>query len=127
MILFDGFRFGSITPTDVDAVVEYHGERIVLIEFKHAGAPVDRGQRVALERWIDAMGPRRCPDCNRTIAAPMIACCMVADHFIKNPAAPVRAIEATVRNIYRDRSWRPPERRTPLFDAVGDFLLAEKK
>ena len=50
---FSGLRFGNITPTDIDGLIEYHGKGYVFIETKHAEAELPFGQRLALERICD--------------------------------------------------------------------------
>jgi hypothetical protein len=50
---FAGLRFGRITPTDLDALIEYHNKAYVLIEVKLEGAEFDGGQKLALERLCD--------------------------------------------------------------------------
>jgi hypothetical protein len=50
---FSGLVFGKITPTDVDALIEYHGICYVIIEAKTGTAKMPFGQRLALERICD--------------------------------------------------------------------------
>jgi hypothetical protein len=50
---FTHLRFGNITPTDLDAIIEYKNERWVIIEMKLESAPVPYGQCLALERLCD--------------------------------------------------------------------------
>lgn len=50
---FSGMRYGNITPTDIDGVIEYHDTRIVFFEFKYGNAPIPNGQKMALERIVD--------------------------------------------------------------------------
>lgn len=50
---FSGMRFGNITPTDVDGLIEYHDKGYVIIETKYNAAPMPYGQRLALQRTCD--------------------------------------------------------------------------
>lgn len=52
--LFDmsSLRWGAITPTDLDAVLDFGNRLFVIIEAKGAGVPVPRGQALALERVL---------------------------------------------------------------------------
>jgi len=50
---FTGLRFGKITPTDVDGLLEFRGKCYVLMEAKHGSAPLPDGQRIAYERLAD--------------------------------------------------------------------------
>jgi hypothetical protein len=50
---FSGLRWNRITPTDIDAFVEFQDKLFVFIEGKFAGAVLRGGQRLALERLVD--------------------------------------------------------------------------
>lgn len=50
IINFAGLRFGNITPTDVDGLIDFGNGLFVLLEYKHGDAPLPNGQRLALER-----------------------------------------------------------------------------
>lgn len=52
---FSGLRFGRITPTDIDAYMEFGGQLFVFIEAKYGTAMLPRGQELALERLVDAI------------------------------------------------------------------------
>jgi len=52
---FSGLRFGAITPTDVDGLLDFNNKLFVLIEAKVTGASLPKGQRLALERVCDAI------------------------------------------------------------------------
>ena len=50
---FSGLRFGTITPTDIDGLIEYQNIGYVIMEFKAKDNIVLDGQRLALERLTD--------------------------------------------------------------------------
>jgi len=50
---FTGLRYGNITPTDIDALIEYKDKAYVIIEYKFREAEVPTGQMMALERMCD--------------------------------------------------------------------------
>lgn len=52
---FSGLRWGRITPTDIDAFVEFSGRLFVIVEGKFKGSRFGGGQRIALERLCDAV------------------------------------------------------------------------
>lgn len=52
---FRGLRFGNITPTDVDGMIEYQNKAFVFIETKFQDAELPTGQKLALERVCDAL------------------------------------------------------------------------
>lgn len=50
---FNGMRFGTITPTDIDGFVEFSDEVFIFMETKHGNVDLPNGQRLALERVCD--------------------------------------------------------------------------
>lgn len=50
---FTGLRYGNITPTDIDALIEYQDKAYIFIEAKLNGAEMPHGQKLALERLCD--------------------------------------------------------------------------
>jgi hypothetical protein len=52
---FSDLLFGNtITPTDLDSLIEYHNELFVFAETKVEGVVIPYGQRLAFERLCDA-------------------------------------------------------------------------
>jgi len=51
---FSGLRYGTITPTDIDGLIEYKDIAFIVIETKHEGCEMPFGQRLALQRLCDA-------------------------------------------------------------------------
>lgn len=51
---FSGLRWNRITPTDIDAFVEFQDKLFVFIEGKLNGRSLRGGQRLAFERLVDA-------------------------------------------------------------------------
>lgn len=48
---YSGLTYGSITPTDIDGLIEFKNKAFLWLEFKHQGKPdLDRGQELAFER-----------------------------------------------------------------------------
>jgi len=52
---FSGLRFGTITPTDIDGMIEYQNRAYVYIELKHQRAELPPGQKLAFQRQCDDM------------------------------------------------------------------------
>jgi hypothetical protein len=50
---FSGLRYGNITPTDIDGLIEYKDIAYVIFETKFGNTEVPRGQMIALERLCD--------------------------------------------------------------------------
>ena len=54
IIDFEGVQNGKIHPSDIDAVLEFDSKYLLLFELKKVGVKVPLGQRMMLERIIDA-------------------------------------------------------------------------
>lgn len=52
---FSGLRYGKVTPTDIDAYVEFGGRLFVFVEAKYGTALLPYGQQLAIERLVDAI------------------------------------------------------------------------
>ena len=50
---FSGLRYGTITPTDLDGLIDFGNKIFVYMEFKCAGIEINRGQELAIERIVD--------------------------------------------------------------------------
>ena len=51
---FSGLRWGRITPTDIDSFLDFGNKAFVFIESKFKGKALAGGQKLALERLVDA-------------------------------------------------------------------------
>jgi len=91
---FRGFRFGTISPTDLDALIEFRRLAYVFFEFKYGAIPIGRGQMLALTELAD--------DVTR---AGKEAIVIVAEHDIADPAADIIAAETIVREVYYRGDW----------------------
>lgn len=52
--VFANLKWGSISPTDIDAFLDFGDRLFVFIEVKYGKRMPDTGQRIALERVCDA-------------------------------------------------------------------------
>ena len=52
---FSGMRYGTITPTDIDAFFEVQDKVFIFVEIKHGDSKLPYGQRLALTRLVDAI------------------------------------------------------------------------
>lgn len=52
---FKNLTYGKITPTDIDAFIDFNDKIFIIIEAKGKGVPVPTGQRIALERMLKKM------------------------------------------------------------------------
>lgn len=97
---FSGLRYGKITPTDIDGFMDFGGRLFVVIEGKHAGASLQYGQRLALERLVDAchLPPHR------------IAVCIIVDHY-EDVDQDVDYANCVVRSMRWNGRWTQPMQR----------------
>ena len=51
---FTGIQNGKIHPSDIDAVLEFDNEALILMEVKRTGNSIPTGQRLLLERLCDS-------------------------------------------------------------------------
>jgi len=92
---FSGLLFGKITPTDIDALIEYHNKGYIIIEVKLSGAPILDGQRKALARLTDILW--------RT---DLMAICLIATHNTTDVAEPIDVANAIVRECRYHGRWK---------------------
>ena len=107
---FSGLRFGNITPTDLDAFMDFNNKLFVFVEAKHGGAPLSYGQRLAIERLCDA--------CHRPPERYAVA-------FITsyNNEGDINFAQTTVTQYRWNGKWIAPQiLEAPLIDGVNKFL-----
>jgi len=103
---FTGLRWGKITPTDVDAFVEFHDRLFVWIEAKLRGASMSFGQKLALERLCDAV-----EETGRTAAV------LIVEHDAE-PDEDVDYAACTVKKYRYNQDWQEPDRSTTCKEAI---------
>lgn len=107
---FTGLAFGAITPTDVDAVIEYQDRAFVFIEAKYRDASLPRGQELALERL-----------CDTCTSAGKPTLCVVARHETPSPAA-IPFASAVVDRYRIDFQWHRPRREAATVRQIVDWF-----
>lgn len=106
-----GLAFGTITPTDLDGLIDYHDEAFAFFELKLRGQKLELGQKLALVRVVD-----------RIAASGARAALFVADHSIDDPMRDIAADRCSVRAIYELGEWRQTAAMQTLREAVDAFL-----
>lgn len=101
IIDFDGLKYGTIMPTDVDGFIEYKNKAYVIIEMKHRDKEVQKGQLIAIERVVNDLS--RCGK---------LATAFVCEHNIDNPQEDIIASRTKVRACYFNGVWRNDGKRT---------------
>jgi len=108
---FSGLRWKNITPTDIDGFVEFGNKVFIFIEFKCFGVELPFGQRLAIERLVDAVSltGKSCIG-------------IVAEH--NNPIGEdINCEEAIVKEIRKDSQWNSSEKIN--LKKVIDIFLEE--
>ena len=100
---FSGLRFGNITPTDIDGLIEYKNKAYIIIELKYLTTKLPRGQELALERLTDDLTKSGKP----TI-------CIVASHEQNDPKEDIKVSDTIVIKYRRNRKWTKTEKTTTL-------------
>jgi len=108
---YSGLCFDTITPTDVDGLIEYHGRGYILIEVKFGDAPMDRGQRLAFERLTD--------DLNRA-GRPTIF--LIVGHDQRDPEKDIDVGTSIVTEYRYNRQWRIPKSQCTTREITEWFL-----
>lgn len=105
---FSGIRYGSIYPTDLDGLIEYHNKCFVFIETKYGDAELPGGQRLALERL--------CDDMQRTKPALLIIC----SH---NSSGDIDMANTIAREFRYRFEWTTCNTRITTKDLITRFLV----
>lgn len=96
LLSFEGMRYGSITPTDLDGIIEYRNEAYILFEVKYRHSTLPDGQRLALQRMTDDFAK-----------AGKTAVLLICEHEIDDVKQDILAKFARVRQVYFDGQWWP--------------------
>jgi hypothetical protein len=107
---FSGLRYGSITPTDIDAGFDFQNRAFVFIEAKYHGVGLPLGQRLFIERLCDV-----CNEAGRASLA------LIVSHQTP-PDQQVDYATCVVAEFRFRREWRVPTRRLLTRDAIDHFL-----
>lgn len=105
---FSGLRFGNITPTDIDGMIEYHNRAYVYIELKHLHTDLPHRQRLALERQCDDMGKVK----------PTLL--VIASHVT---GGDIDVANTEVIEYRYCKKWKIPQKTTTVHEIIEYFLL----
>ena len=112
---FSNLQYGTITPTDLDGIIEYQDKAYVLLEIKHGENLIDEwfkpnnGQRIAFERLTDNLQKSG----KETI-------CIIATHDVNDPEKDVDAAKTNARRYRRKGKWINCEASTK--EIIDNFL-----
>ena len=104
----------SITPTDIDAVIDVRNRMLILFEAKYNGKEVPQGQKKALERLVDDAK-----------SAGKNAIAIVCDHNVEDVNKDVFLKDAIAREVYETehQEWRPMKRKGMTAKELADFYI----
>ena len=91
---FSGLRYGNITPTDIDGVIEYRDMALIFFEVKHRDKEMPYGQKLALERLADN---------NQRAGKPSTV--LVCRHKNDDPGEDVNVANTIVSDFYYSGIW----------------------
>lgn len=117
LIRFDGMELQddlrTITPTDIDALIDVRNKVLVLFEAKLKGKEVPRGQKLALERIV-----------NDARVAGKNAIAIVCDHEVEDAGTDILLCDSIAREVYETehQEWRPMRRRMTAKE-LADFYI----
>ncbi len=115
IIDFSGLKFGKITPTDIDGLIEYHNQAVIFMEFKYFCAPLPHGQQLALTRLVD-----------NSQRAGKEAILLICEHHVSDCDSDIIASDAIVREFYYRAKWYH-DGKTTVFDKIQRFLDFTKR
>ena len=116
---FEGVQFNTecnaITPTDIDAVLEFRDKLFVLIEVKRRGVDMSTGQRCAYERICRAIDGSK----GKTCVA------FFCWHDVEKPR-PVMLRDLYIKSFYwpgpSGYRWRESDRQRPVIKSINSLL-----
>lgn len=114
LLRFDGMRFlDSITPTDIDALIEVRNQIVVFFEAKLKDKEVPFGQKLALERLVKNAG-----------RAGKHAIAIIGEHNVTDPSEDVFLKDLLVREVFttEQMQWRPPKRKLYAKEAADVYI-----
>lgn len=114
LLRFDGMRFlDSITPTDIDALIEVRNQIVVFFEAKLKDKEVPFGQKLALERLVRNAG-----------RAGKHAIAIIGEHNVTDPSEDVFLKDLLVREVFttEQMQWRPPKRKLYAKEAADVYI-----
>jgi len=109
---FSGLRFGNITPTDIDGLIEYKNWGYVVIELKYKSEHLPDGQKLALERLCDDLYSSG----KETIG-------IFAKHSEYNCDIPIDVANCGVFLYRYKKQWIEPRKPYTVAEMIKSFLV----
>jgi hypothetical protein len=105
---FTGVKSGKIHPTDIDVVLEFDNEVLILMEVKRKGNKIPTGQRLVLERIADSW------QTNKVVV-------LYVTHSFDNDNKDIPLDKCNVESVYLNKEWKQGKREITLIDTLKEF------
>ena len=105
---FTGIESGKIHPTDIDVVLEFDNEVLILMEVKRKGNVIPIGQRLVLERIANSWHT------NKVVV-------LYVTHKFKNDNKDIPLSECNVDSIYINKEWKDAKQEINLKNTLKGF------
>jgi hypothetical protein len=105
---FTGIESGKIHPTDIDVVLEFDNEVLILMEVKRKGNKIPTGQRLVLERIANSWHTKK-------------VVVLYVTHNFKNDDNDIPLSGCNVESIYIDKQWKNAKTEITLKDTLIGF------
>lgn len=103
---FSGFQNGKIHPSDIDAVLEFDNEALILIEVKRKHNEIPTGQRLLLERICDSWHTQK-------------STVLFVIHEFKDETKDIPLSECFLKSYYFNGVWSEAKSETNLKSALN--------
>lgn len=107
-VLFDGMTFNKITPTDIDAITEYHDRFFFIVELKYQDEEMSEGQARCLKRLVDAI---------EQSSDERDAILVVCSHNVSDTRHSVFLKDAYIKKAYWKGGWVDVHKRVTVGEA----------
>ena len=112
---FSGIQNGKIHPSDIDAVLEFDNDILILIEVKRKGNKIPTGQRLLLERVCDNWKTKK-------------SVVLSVTHEFYDTTKDIPLNKCIVEKVYWSKSWRDNKNKDiiSLLNELGKYWKSDK-
>jgi hypothetical protein len=105
---FTGIQSGNIHPTDIDVVLEFNNEVLILMEVKRTGNKIPLGQKLVLQRIANSWHTEK-------------VVVLYVTHNFKNDDKDIPLKDCNVESIYIKSEWKNAKQKITLEDTLRGF------
>jgi hypothetical protein len=111
---FTNIEWGNIHPSDIDAVLEFNNEVLILIEVKQKGKEIPTGQKLMLERISDSWHTKK-------------SIVLLVWHDFNNENMDIPLNKCIIEKVYFESKWTSKkEKLKPYLDKIKKYYKIEK-